>query len=90
MTAPGRIPIGDARRIARERGVSMVVMFAIHPDGERFTVTTYGATKKLCRLAAAYGDRIADGILSGRIVAPQTEPLDLPEEPASWDGEART
>jgi hypothetical protein len=86
MSTPGRIPIGDARRVARERDVPMLVMFAIHPDGQEFTVTTYGMTKKLCKLAAAYGDRIADGVLQGKIAAPQTEPEGYPESPATWEG----
>ena len=79
----GPIPIGDARRISRERNCPMVVVFAIEAGGERFAVTTYGATKKLCKLAATYGDLIADGILHGKIVeAVQAEP-DGPEKPAT-------
>ena len=81
----GRIPIGDARKIARERGAPMVVIFAIHPN-ETFSVTTYGATKKLCKLAATYGDAIANGVLSGTISAPQTEQEGYIEEPALWKG----
>ena len=59
-TRPGRIPIGDARALSRKHGCPLVVIFAINPDKESFTITTYGATKKLCKLAASFGVQIAD------------------------------
>lgn len=82
MSAPGFIPIGDARALARSRGVPVVLIFAIHPDQEHFTVTTYGATKKLCRHAADLGRQLSAAILDGSVSPAETEPLDLPEAPA--------
>ena len=84
MKRPGSVPIGDARRISRDRSAPLVIIFALDdPRGDRFTVTTYGATKGLCRLAAALGNQIGDLILDGTIAPPQVEPRDLPEEPTA-------
>lgn len=71
-----KIPIGDARELARKHNAPMVVIFAIAPSGEQFCVTTYGATKKLCKLAASYGDQFAEAVLGGRVSAPEFEPED--------------
>ena len=82
----GKIPIGDARRISRERACPMVLVFGIEEGGERFTVTTYGATKKLCKLAASYAEQFADAVMKGSVFAPEFEPVELPEEPAMFSG----
>lgn len=52
----------------------VVVTLSIYPDGENFHMTTYGATRKLCKLAGALGDEIAQAIHAGAIHAPQLEP----------------
>lgn len=56
----------------------VVVAFSIERGGDRFHITTYGETKQLCRLAAAFGDRICDAVASGRIAAPDVDPGPLP------------
>ncbi len=94
------IPIADAERISKQRSCPMVVIFAIHADCENFTVTTYGETKKLCRLAAMYGDEIAKRVLNGEMSgAVQKERLTAPEipyvrlgtmQPAAHGGGGRT
>lgn len=78
--AKGLIPISEGRRLCDKYKAPMVVVFAIHGDRENFTVMTYGQTKKLCKLAAAYGKEIAESAFSAAVQV-QTEPNDLPEEP---------
>lgn len=72
---PGDIPISDAAEICKKRGCAYVVVFGVREDGNQFHVTTYGMTKKLCKLAGAIGDQIADAILDGRVHPPETEPF---------------
>lgn len=86
MSEPGKIPIGDARHLSRQYGCPVVVIFAINPDRESFTVTTYGATKGLCKLAASLGTQFADAIMKGAVSPPETEPCDVPEMPAIYAG----
>jgi hypothetical protein len=81
---PGIVPIGDARRISEQRNVPLVVIFAIHSDREQFTVTTYGATKAFCRVAADYGTQFAEAVMQARVIAQQAEPTHLPDEPTVW------
>lgn len=83
--APGRIPIGAARDLSRRYGCPMVVVFAITPSGDSFNLTTYGATKKLCKLAADIGDQFADAVLGGTVGPPETEPEGV-EVPAVFAG----
>lgn len=85
MKVPGRIPIGDARELSRKHGCPIVVVFAIHPDRETFTVTSYGATKKLCRLGADYANKIAEAVLDAQVKPAEVEPLDLPDAPVVWE-----
>lgn len=85
----GRIPIAAARSLGQKYDCPVIVVFALHPPGDnRFTVTTYGQTKKLCRLAAEYGERIARGIELGEIQPSATEPDGGPEQPMEWQGPA--
>ena len=67
----------------------MVVIFAINPDRESFTVTTYGATKQFCKLAASFGKQFADAILNGTVGPLETEPADEPSTPAVYEGKSR-
>jgi hypothetical protein len=83
---PGKISIGDARAIARTRQCAMVVVFGIDADGQQFHVTTYGMTKKFCRLAASFGEQFAQAIFNGTVAAPAEEPVHLPETPTSATG----
>lgn len=81
----GLIPISAARALSEKHKAPVVVIFAIHPDRENFTVTTYGATKKLCRLAAQYGDGIFSSMHAvAKLV--QVEDATKPEYPAQWVG----
>jgi len=52
----------------------VVVAFSIKPDGNGFKIVTYGASNKLCKLAASFGDKIAAAIEDGTIAAPEVEP----------------
>ena len=71
---PGKIPIDDAKRIATERRCPVVVIFGVSEDGSTFEVTTYGMTRKLCKLAASFGDQFAEAVFSGRVSPPAEEP----------------
>jgi hypothetical protein len=75
--ATGKIPIEDAKRIATERRCPVVVIFGIEANGNRFTVTSYGMTRKLCKLGASLADQIAEAVMSGRILPPEEEPADV-------------
>lgn len=52
----------------------VVVTFSLDPDGEHFHVTTYGKTRKLCKLAGSFGAQIAEAVRNGTISPPQVEP----------------
>jgi hypothetical protein len=82
----GAIPVGDARRISRERQQPLVIIFGLNADGSEFNVTTYGATKKLCKVAASLGEQFAQAVLNGRVGPPETEPEGAPEVPARFAG----
>jgi hypothetical protein len=71
---PGVIPISDAEAICNKRSCAYVIIFGVREDGERFHVTTYGMTKKLCKLAGIIGDQFADAVLNGRVAPPEQEP----------------
>jgi len=63
----GLVPIKAAQAISEKYKAPVVVVFAIHPDREHYTMTTYGETKKLCKLAAHYGSEMATAILGLRL-----------------------
>ncbi len=84
----GVIPISDARRIAKERRCPVVVIFAIEEDTTRFTVTTYGKNKKLCRHAADLGRQFSKAIMQTDVAPSQEEPMDLPDEPTVFRPDA--
>lgn len=77
---PGVIPVSDAAAIGKKRECPLVVIFAIEADVTRFTVTTWGKTRKLCQLAAGFGDDISKGIYNGT-VEPRATPAGLPLAP---------
>ena len=77
----GQIPVVDAQAIGVKHDLPVVVVFAIHGEGEGFSTTTWGRTKKLCRLAASYGQQLSEAILSGEVIPPQAEPFELPDSP---------
>lgn len=79
----GLIPISAAKALSEKYKAPLVVVFSIHPDRENFTMTTYGETKKLCKLAAAYGEQFAAAVWQAAVEI-QKEPAHLPEEPAMW------
>jgi hypothetical protein len=84
----GKIPISVARQLSERHGCPVVIVFGIETGGDRFTVTTYGTTRALCRHAAALADQIADLVLHGTI-SPAKEPPQLPDSPTEWDGRGR-
>ena len=53
----------------------VVVAFALHPKGEGYTITTYGQTRKLCKVAADFGKKVGEAVQAGRIEAPSVEPV---------------
>jgi len=89
---PGEIPIGDARKISRERNQPVVIIFGLSgaTKGESFNVTTYGATKALCRYAADIGQKFADAVLNG-VVTPAKIAEDAPDvnAPMLWNGASK-
>jgi len=76
----GIIPVSSARRLSKESKSPCIVIFAIDPNGDKFTITTYGKTKPLCKHAASLGSQFAEAIFN-RTVVP-LEPDDLPDSPA--------
>jgi hypothetical protein len=84
----GKIPISAARQISKSFRHPVVIIFGIEAGGDRFTVTTYGVTRALCRHAASLADQIASGVLHGTIT-PAKEPPQLPDVPTEWDGRGR-
>ena len=62
----------------------VVVTFALHPNGDEFSIISYGKTRKLCKLAASFGKQIADAINAGHIAPPPAEPSGEPEHHATW------
>lgn len=85
----GKIPIRAAQRISEQSGCPVVIVFGLEASGERFTVTTYGATKAMCRHAADLSKQFAEAVLNGTVAPSDEEPMELPNEPALWDGLAR-
>ena len=77
----GKIPIKAAERLSDQYDCPMIVIYAIHDNGQRFTVTTYGKTKAMCRYAADLGRKFAKAILDREVEPAETEPLDVPNEP---------
>jgi hypothetical protein len=82
----GKIPISVARQVSERHGCPVVIVFGIEAGGDRFTVTTYGATKALCRHAASLADQIAGAVLHGKISPAASELPQLPDSPTEWDG----
>lgn len=82
-----KIPISAARKLSEQHRMPLVVIFGIAADQEHFCITTYGATKQLCKLAASYGEQMAQAVLHGTVAAPETEPQNFPDEPVIYAGE---
>ncbi len=89
----GQIPIKDAEKIGKSRGLPLIVVFGITEDGSRFEVTTWGRNRKLCKLAASFGDQFAEAIFDGRVVPPaheaEYEELQRPVESVTEQGRRR-
>lgn len=81
----GKIPIKAAERISDQYNCPMVIIFAITQDGENFNLTTYGATKALCRHAADIGNKISEAIMNSKIEPSEKEPLDMPDVPMIYE-----
>jgi hypothetical protein len=76
IMADGKIPITDAKHIATERRLPVVIVFGIEQGGERFSVASYGMTRKLCKVGVALADQFADAIMTGKVRTPSEEPHD--------------
>ena len=59
----GKIPVKAAEKLANEYDCPIVLIFAIHDNGDKFCVTTYGKSKALCRHAASLGKQFSEGIV---------------------------
>jgi hypothetical protein len=80
----GSIPVESAKRLSKESKSPCIIIFAIDSDGGKFTITTYGQTKELCKHAASLGNQFAKAIF-GKVVAPLlSEPDNLPDSPAQF------
>ena len=66
--------IAPLRDYAKKFDRPVVVVFAIERGGERFRISTYGETKKPCKLAGSFGNSIAAAVADGTIAAPEVEP----------------
>jgi hypothetical protein len=80
-----KIPIAEGKRLSEKYDAPVVIVFTILDRGETFNVTTYGATKALCRHAADLGEQITHKVLSGEIVPSEVEPMHLSNEPTEWE-----
>ena len=60
------------------------VTFSIDRNGRAFHVTTFGETKKLCKLAGHFGDEIVRAINEGQIQPPAVEPFTDPPGSTTW------
>ena len=61
------IPIGDARRIAEERHLPIVLVFGLNSSGH-YALTTYGQTRRLCAIAKQIGDGIVKAMEEERVL----------------------
>lgn len=84
-TKKGCIPINAAEQLSNQFQLPIVIIFGIEKGAEKFTVTTYGKTKALCKYAADLGNKIAESVLNGKIAPAQVEPADLPDEPTIFE-----
>ena len=64
----GAIPIKDARELGTKRQCPVIVIFGIEENQERYTITTWGKTKKLCAWAAKIGNDIHNAVTRGEIL----------------------
>lgn len=81
----GRIPIRAAEQLSKQYNLPATIVFGLEDMTGRFTITTYGATPKLCKWAADIGQQISEQILACKVTPAQIEPENLPEVPAEWD-----
>lgn len=89
MSKPARIPIKAAERLSKDYGCPVVVVFSLEGNGDTFGMTTYGASKALCRHAADLGKQFCEAVLNGTVAPSPIEPLDIPDKPMQWEGESR-
>lgn len=86
MSKPGRIPVKAAEKLSKDYKCPVVIVFALEGDGSSFCVTTYGASKALCRHAADLGNKFSEAVLSGVVVPAKEMPSRLPDAPAVFLG----
>jgi hypothetical protein len=85
--ARGKLPISAARKISEEHDCPMVLIFGIERSGDRFSITTYGETKALCRHAASLGTQFAEAVFSKEVHPEEMEPKHLPDVPAVFESQ---
>ena len=85
MSRSGRIPINVVEQLSEQYRCPMIVLWAIHDARETFTVVTYGKTKALCRHAADMAKKLTRAILQSEVVPAETQPLDMPDQPAIFE-----
>lgn len=79
--------VAALRDFAQRFGRPVVVTLSLDPSGHSFHVTTYGKTRKLCKLAGSFGDQIVEAIQNGTIEPPDVEPFNVPPASVKWTRE---
>lgn len=80
--------IAPLRDYSKQFDRPVVVVFAIERGGERFHISTYGETKRLCKLAGSFGDAIAQAVADGTIAAPEIDPPNPVPVASAWRRES--
>lgn len=57
-----RIPITKAKELSKQYGWSRILIIGIDDSDDSGCITTYGTTKKLCKLAEELGDNLGKQI----------------------------
>lgn len=70
--------IAPLRDYAKKFDRPVVVVFALERCGNRFRISTYGETTKLCKLAGLFGEQIAAAVADGTIAPPLIKPTAVP------------
>lgn len=63
MAEPIKVPIDEARQVARHVGADAVVIVAFR--GDSFATTSFGKSKEICRAFSKVADHIHDDIAHG-------------------------
>lgn len=69
MAEPIKVPIDEAKQVARKLDADAVVIVAFR--GDSFATTSYGKSKEICRAFSKVADHIHDDIAHGVIPVPE-------------------